>query len=86
MTGTTCVSYPAAANIASAKSFQPIYPLAVIEPAVHGDSRGYFTETYNKRDMAVERKSILERRPLTILVAQYERRAVFKRIALGIRG
>ena len=25
--------------------------LYVIEPAVHGDSRGYFMETYNKRDM-----------------------------------
>ena len=26
--------------------------LCVIEPTVHGDKRGYFTETYNKRDMA----------------------------------
>lgn len=25
--------------------------LCVIEPAVHGDSRGYFMETYNKNDM-----------------------------------
>lgn len=25
--------------------------LCVIEPAVHGDSRGYFMETYNERDM-----------------------------------
>lgn len=25
--------------------------LCVIEPAVHGDSRGYFVETYNQRDM-----------------------------------
>ena len=25
--------------------------LYVIEPAVHGDSRGYFMESYNKRDM-----------------------------------
>ncbi len=25
--------------------------LYVIEPAVHGDSRGYFVETYNRRDM-----------------------------------
>ena len=24
----------------------------VIEPAVHGDSRGYFMETYNQNDMA----------------------------------
>ena len=26
--------------------------LCIIEPKVHGDSRGYFTETYNKRDMS----------------------------------
>ena len=25
--------------------------LCVITPAVHGDSRGYFMETYNQRDM-----------------------------------
>ncbi|MBO4939968.1 MAG: dTDP-4-dehydrorhamnose 3,5-epimerase [Clostridia bacterium] len=30
----------------------PIEGLYIIEPTVHGDSRGYFTETYNKRDMA----------------------------------
>lgn len=30
----------------------PIDGLYVIEPTVHGDSRGYFTETYNKRDLA----------------------------------
>ncbi|MBR3768519.1 MAG: dTDP-4-dehydrorhamnose 3,5-epimerase [Clostridia bacterium] len=30
----------------------PIEGLYIIEPAVHGDSRGYFTETYNQRDMA----------------------------------
>lgn len=24
--------------------------LAVVEPAVHGDARGYFSETYNRRD------------------------------------
>lgn len=29
----------------------PIEGLYVIEPTVHGDSRGYFVETYNKRDM-----------------------------------
>lgn len=29
----------------------PIEGLYVIEPAVHGDNRGYFMETYNKRDM-----------------------------------
>lgn len=30
----------------------PIEGLYIIEPAVHGDSRGYFVETYNQRDMA----------------------------------
>ena len=30
----------------------PIEGLYIIEPTVHGDSRGYFTETYNQRDMA----------------------------------
>ena len=30
----------------------PIEGLYIIEPAVHGDSRGYFMETYNYRDMA----------------------------------
>ena len=30
----------------------PIEGLYIIEPAVYGDSRGYFTETYNQRDMA----------------------------------
>lgn len=29
----------------------PIEGLYVIEPTVHGDSRGYFVETYNKNDM-----------------------------------
>ncbi|MCD8025595.1 MAG: dTDP-4-dehydrorhamnose 3,5-epimerase [Clostridiales bacterium] len=29
----------------------PIDGLYIIEPAVHGDKRGYFTETYNQRDM-----------------------------------
>lgn len=29
----------------------PIPGLYLIEPAVHGDSRGYFMETYNQRDM-----------------------------------
>lgn len=29
----------------------PIEGLYVIEPAVHGDSRGYFMETYSRRDM-----------------------------------
>ena len=30
----------------------PIEGLYTIEPAVHGDARGYFMETYNQRDMA----------------------------------
>ena len=29
----------------------PIEGLCVIEPTVHGDSRGYFMETYNQNDM-----------------------------------
>lgn len=29
----------------------PIEGLYIIEPAIHNDSRGYFMETYNKRDM-----------------------------------
>lgn len=29
----------------------PIEGLYIVEPAVHGDSRGYFMETYNQRDM-----------------------------------
>lgn len=29
----------------------PIAGLYIIEPAVHGDSRGYFMETYNQNDM-----------------------------------
>ena len=29
----------------------PIKGLYVIEPTVYGDNRGYFTETYNQRDM-----------------------------------
>ena len=30
----------------------PIEGLYIIEPKVHGDSRGYFMETYNQRDLA----------------------------------
>ena len=30
----------------------PIDGLYIIEPTVHGDSRGYFMETYNQQDMA----------------------------------
>ena len=33
------------------KNVDGIEGLCVITPAVHGDSRGYFMETYNKRDM-----------------------------------
>lgn len=29
----------------------PIEGLYIIEPAVHGDSRGYFMETYNQKDL-----------------------------------
>ena len=34
------------------KNVAGIKGLCVIEPAVHGDSRGYFMETYSQRDMA----------------------------------
>ena len=33
------------------KNVGGIEGLYIIEPSVHGDSRGYFMETYNKRDM-----------------------------------
>ncbi len=33
------------------KDLDGIRGLCVVIPAVHGDSRGYFMETYNKRDM-----------------------------------
>ncbi|MBP3379622.1 MAG: dTDP-4-dehydrorhamnose 3,5-epimerase [Ruminococcus sp.] len=34
------------------KNVGGIEGLCVIEPAVHGDNRGYFMETYNQKDMA----------------------------------
>ena len=34
------------------KDLAGIKGLCLITPAVHGDSRGYFMETYNRRDMA----------------------------------
>ena len=34
------------------KNLDGIEGLCLITPAVHGDSRGYFMETYNQRDMA----------------------------------
>lgn len=39
------------AQIKVEKNVGGIEGLHIIEPAVHGDSRGYFMETYNKRDM-----------------------------------
>ena len=33
------------------KNVNEIEGLTVITPTVHGDERGYFTETYNERDM-----------------------------------
>ena len=33
------------------KNVGGIKGLCVIEPAVHGDARGYFMETYNEKDM-----------------------------------
>ena len=34
------------------KNIDGIEGLCVVTPTVHGDSRGYFMETYNRRDMA----------------------------------
>ena len=34
------------------KNLEGIEGLCLIKPAVHGDSRGYFMETYSQRDMA----------------------------------
>ena len=34
------------------KDLDGIEGLCVITPKVHGDSRGYFMETYSERDMA----------------------------------
>ena len=39
-------------QIAVEKNVNGIAGLCVITPAIHGDSRGYFSETYNQRDMA----------------------------------
>lgn len=33
------------------KNVEGIQGLCVITPAVHGDNRGYFMETYSQRDM-----------------------------------
>ena len=33
------------------KNVGGIEGLHIITPAVHGDNRGYFTETYNQKDM-----------------------------------
>ena len=38
-------------QISVQKNVGGIEGLCIIETAVHGDARGYFTETYNKRDM-----------------------------------
>lgn len=40
------------AQIKVEKNVGGIEGLCVIEPAVHGDARGYFMETYSQRDMA----------------------------------
>ncbi len=39
-------------NIKVEKNVGGIEGLCIIEPAVYGDARGYFTETYNKKDLA----------------------------------
>lgn len=38
-------------NVKTEKNVGGIQGLCIIEPAVYGDSRGYFTETYNKKDL-----------------------------------
>ena len=38
-------------QIAVERDIDGIEGLCVITPAVHGDSRGYFMETYSARDM-----------------------------------
>lgn len=38
-------------NIKVEKNVGEIEGLCIIEPAVYGDARGYFTETYNKKDL-----------------------------------
>ena len=38
-------------QISVEKNVGGIKGLCVIAPAVHGDARGYFMETYNQRDM-----------------------------------
>ena len=39
-------------QISITRNLDGIEGLCVITPAVHGDSRGYFMETYSQRDMA----------------------------------
>ncbi len=39
------------ANLKVEKNVGGIAGLCIIEPAVYGDARGYFTETYNENDM-----------------------------------
>ena len=39
-------------QISVEKNIDGIEGLCVVTPTVHGDSRGYFMETYNQRDMA----------------------------------
>ena len=36
------------------KNVNDIEGLCIITPAVHGDNRGYFMETYSQRDMEAE--------------------------------
>ena len=45
----------------------PIEGLYVIEPTVHGDTRGYFMETYNYNDMKEQGLDMVFVRPLTPL-------------------
>ena len=45
------------------KNVGGIEGLCVIEPAVHGDARGYFMETYNEKDKFIRRSHQTENVP-----------------------
>ena len=45
------------------KNVGNIEGLCIITPAVHGDDRGFFMETYNQRDMEEARPSLSKTLP-----------------------
>ena len=55
------------------KNVGGIEGLCVITPAVHGDARGYFMETYNEREMkeaGFDMEELLHLRPDTLKVEE----------------